>query len=225
MTADESIHTSESEEMYLITIARANEDGQDGPVPMTLVAEALGVSQVAANEMVKKLAARELVDYTPYKGVTLMPGGEAIAAGVLRRRRLWGVFLADHLGLSPEAADDAACEFEHVTPPEVEQRLASFLGEPAMGPQGRPIPAADAPGGTRPGAGRPLRDAEVGSTVSVVRVDGGGTVAAFLHDEGVMAGARIAVVGRADDGTTLLAVGDRHIEISGEIAAAVFYSS
>lgn len=223
MVADPSMHTSESEEMYLITIARAREDGHTGPLPMPSVADALGVSQVAANEMVKKLATRALVDYIPYKGVTLTDDGAAIAAGVLRRRRLWGVFLSEHLGLSPEEADDAACEFEHVTPPEVEQRLALFLGGPVVGPHGRPIPSADGPV-SGSGAGRQLIGAEVGSRVRVARIEGTGTVAAFLHDEGIMTGAQVAVVGRSDDGTTLLAVGERHVEISGDIAAAVYYA-
>jgi DtxR family Mn-dependent transcriptional regulator len=224
MVAEPSVHTSESEEMYLITIARALEDGHHGPVPMPTVATALGVSQVAANEMVKKLAARTLVDYIPYKGVTLTEDGAEIAAGVLRRRRLWGVFLSEHLGLSPQEADDAACEFEHVTPPEVEQRLATFLGQPSVGPRGRPIPTGD--GATDAAeTGRELAVAEVGATVRVARVVGSGTVAAFLHDEGILPGAQISVVGRSDDGTTLLAVDERHLEISGDIAAAVYYSS
>jgi len=53
-----TVATSESEEMYLITIARAGEDGWVGPVPIPQVADALGVTQVAANEMVKKLVGR-----------------------------------------------------------------------------------------------------------------------------------------------------------------------
>ena len=154
--------------MYLITIARAVEDGHAGPVPIPHVANALGVSQVAANEMVKKLSGRGLVEYVPYRGVTLTGDGDAIAQGVLRRRRLWGVFLTDHLGLSPAAADDAACEFEHVTPPDVELRLAAFLGEPMVGPKGRRIPRAR---NTEAG-GRSIADVEVGARCAVLRIDG-----------------------------------------------------
>ena len=119
--------TSESEEMYLITIAMAVEDGQQAPIPVPQLADALAVSRVSANEMVKKLDARGLIEYVPYKGAVLRPEGELIAKRILRRRRLWSVFLAEQLGLTPQAADAVACEFEHVTPADVAQRLSEFL--------------------------------------------------------------------------------------------------
>ena len=84
---------SESEEMYLITIARAVEDGHPEPVPVSLVARELDVSAVSANQMVRKLAGRNYVEYEPYQGVTLTEPGRAVAASILRRRRLWGVSL------------------------------------------------------------------------------------------------------------------------------------
>ena len=81
--------TTEAEQMYLITIAMAAEDGHDGPVPVPRLAESLEVSRVSANEMIKKLADRGFVAYTPYKGAELTEAGSAIARTVLRRRRLW----------------------------------------------------------------------------------------------------------------------------------------
>ncbi|MCP4226088.1 MAG: metal-dependent transcriptional regulator, partial [Actinomycetia bacterium] len=77
--ADGTASTSESEQMYLITIAMAAEEGHEGPVPVPRLAQALEVSRVSANEMVKKLAERGLVAYTPYKGADLTAEGAVIA--------------------------------------------------------------------------------------------------------------------------------------------------
>ena len=91
---------SEAEEMYLITVARAIEDGVGPPVPVSTIAGVLEVSSVSANQMIKKLGSAGLVSYVPYKGVTLTDTGDELANTVLRNRRLWGRFLADHLGLT-----------------------------------------------------------------------------------------------------------------------------
>jgi DtxR family Mn-dependent transcriptional regulator len=221
MTAEPPVHTSESEEMYLITVARAVEDGADGPVPIPQLAEALGVSQVAANEMVKKLDARGLLDYVPYRGATLTESGHTVAQGVLRRRRLWGVFLNEHLGLTADEADAVACEFEHVTPDEVESRLAAFLGDPSFGPQGRPIPAGIGASADRP-VGASLATLGVGMAASVDHVSGDASVRSFLAAEGVVPGVAIRIDGRGDDGTVLATVGEHFLELTEPVAAAVF---
>jgi DtxR family Mn-dependent transcriptional regulator len=132
--------TTEAEEMYLITVARAVEDGVEPPIPVATIASELDVSVVSANQMIRKLETTGFVDYLPYKGVALTETGRERANAVLRSRRLWAVFFTEHLGLSPESADEVACEMEHVTPEEVAGRLSQFLGEPSIGPGGKPIP-------------------------------------------------------------------------------------
>lgn len=126
--------TSPSEEMYLITVAMAEEDGRQGPLPLGALAEALSISPVSANQMVRRLADRGLVDYHPYHGVVLTAGGRAAARRVLRGRRLWAGFLVEHLGFATEEADALACEFEHVTPPLLADRLEAFMARPGHRP-------------------------------------------------------------------------------------------
>ena len=89
--------TSEAEQMYLITVAREDEQGHAGPVRIALIAESLGVSVPSANEMIRKLDTRGLLTYEPYRGVLLSRAGERIAGQVLRTRRLWATFLVEHL--------------------------------------------------------------------------------------------------------------------------------
>jgi len=213
--------TSESEEMFLITVARALEDGQPSPVPVPLVADNLSVSRVSANEMTKKLVGRGFIQYEPYRGVTLTVSGAAVANRVLRRRRLWALFLAEHLGLSPTAADAVACEFEHITPGEVATRLAGFLGNPAIDPEGRPIPAAGASSVASSPHDSPLAELGVGRRCTVIRVAGDSAIRSFLEDEGIVEGTVITLLATGSDHGCLVEASSRHIHLSAEVAANV----
>lgn len=208
--------TTESEEMYLITIARAVEDGIEPPVPVSEVARVLGVSGVSANQMVKKLESLNLLVYVPYKGVALTDEGQTLARAVLRNRRLWGLFLSDHLGLSPETADEVACEMEHITPDYVADRLSDFLGDPRFGPTGKPIPnrSDDAPVATVR-----LMDAPTAMPLTVHTV--GSPYDVFLESQGAGRGATISVLASADDGAVLIKSSTGTVQLSPDAAAAV----
>lgn len=210
-------HTSESEEMYLITVARAAEDGQAGLIPVAAIAKDLHVSVASANEMVRKLATRNLLTYEPYRGVELTPGGIAVADRVLRTRRLWATFLAEHLGLSPIEADDQACLLEHVTMPDATDRLSSFLGDPATGPLGRPIPHA---GAAPPVATIRATDLSIGERGEVVTIRGPKNAQAFLSTEGIAPGAQVSIEAVGEVGM-LLGIGSGTIHINRDLAAAI----
>lgn len=211
--------TTESEEMYLITVARATEDGADGPVPIAVVAKDLQVSVASANEMIRKLAGRGMLTYEPYHGVELTESGAAIARRVLRTRRLWATFLAGHLGFDPKDADDQACLFEHVTIPEATDRLAEFLGDPEVGPLGKPIPRRGS--GEAPPPTLELTDLPVGATGEVVSIDSSERAHHnFLAAEGVEPGARIKVIGSGDI-AVLIELGGRQVHLDSEIARSV----
>lgn len=212
--------TSESEEMYLITVARAVEDGHLGPVPVPVVAEALDHSRVSANEMAKKLVARGFLEYEPYKGVTLTPAGTAVANRILRRRRLWALFLAEHLGLTAAAADTVACEFEHVTPAAVADRLSDFLGDPTRDPEGKPIPPAGDSGPAAPPES-PLTELATGQKATVVRVVGSPATRSFLAEEGVGDGAEIRVAAIGSDRSYLVETPNGHVHLTAEVAETV----
>lgn len=216
---DRSHSTSESEEMYLITVAMAVEEGHEGPVPVPHLADSLSVTRVSANEMVKKLAARDLLEYIPYQGVVLTPEGATIANEVLRRRRLWALFLAEHLGLAPGEADDVACEFEHVTPGEVEERLAAFLGDPAVGPQGKPIPTGGVQAPTRRELA--LTDMTVGQEGRVVRNTADTAMRSFLDEEGLGEGALVRLLAIGEDRGCLVDTGHGHAHLAASVALQV----
>ncbi len=208
--------STESEEMYLITIARAVEDGIEPPIPVSEVARVLGVSGVSANQMVKKLESLDLLVYVPYKGVALTDTGQTLAMSVLRNRRLWGLFLSDHLGLSPETADEVACEMEHITPDYVADRLSDFLGDPRFDPRGKPIPARadDASVATMPLVDAPTATALVVHTVAA-------PYDVFLESQGAGRGSTISVLASADDGAVLIESPTSKVQLSPDVASAV----
>jgi DtxR family Mn-dependent transcriptional regulator len=215
MTAHDHI-TTEAEEMYLITIARAVEDGTEPPVAVSEIARVLGVSGVSANQMVKKLETLGLVDYTPYKGVALTDKGGALSRTVLRNRRLWGLFLSDHLGLTPERADEVACEMEHITPDFVADRLSEFLGNPPFGPTGKPIPGrsdSDVVATTR------LVDAPTGLALTVHSV--AAPFDAFLEAQGAGRGATVTVLATGADGSVMIESRSGTVHLGADAASAV----
>jgi DtxR family Mn-dependent transcriptional regulator len=203
---------SESEEMYLISIARLVEQGVKEPVPISLLAGELSVQPVSANQMVHKLAEEELVEYLPYKGVQLTARGQEIASKVLRDRRLWEVFLVEHLDLSPSDADALACRLEHITAEGVTGRLAKFLGQPAVSPQGLPIPEVD--GRAVVPALRPLSDLAVGECAEVMRIAGDQATQAFLISEGLRPGVTVKPLAIGGEGAMLLESDHRRLNLA-----------
>ena len=156
--------TTDSMEQYLQTICRLG--GEQSPVALSALADHLGISSVSANEMIKKLVARELVTYEPYKGVTLTAEGQTQALCVIRRHRLWERFLADVLGIPWDRVHEEACQLEHATSSLVEEKLAQFLQEPETCPHGHPVAGADC---CRE-EGLPLSDLEPGQRAVILRV-------------------------------------------------------
>jgi DtxR family transcriptional regulator, Mn-dependent transcriptional regulator len=114
----------------------------DGRVSVTALAREQKVSPASASAMVKKLAALELVEHAPYRGVRLTAAGEKVAVEVIRHHRLLELYLADTLGLHVDAVHDEADRLEHVLSDELEAKIDSALGYPTHDPHGDPIPNA-----------------------------------------------------------------------------------
>lgn len=212
---------SESVEMYLLRIALLQDE--DRPVPISALAEELAVSPVSANQMCRKLEERGMVHYEPYKGVTLTLHGEAVAMRVLRRRRLWEVFLAERLGLEPGQAEEIACRFEHVTPDGLAERLASFLGNPTLSPQQEPIPPSIGAAVRRPRL--VLSALPIGQQGQVCQVAADEPVRDFLRAHGVAPGAAIRVLASAGDGGLLIEAVNGTLTLAADIVRLVEVST
>ena len=208
---------SESTEMYL----KAMSELGDRDVAIARVAERLNVTNVSANEMMRRLSDQGLVTHTPYKGVTLTKKGREVASNVIRRQRLWEVFLYKHLNIEWSKVYELACSLEHATAPEVTEALAGFLGNPKVCPRGNPIP--DENGSFVPLDGVALSEVEVGKTVTVLAVNATATdLLKYLQDKNILPGQKIKVVEAAPlDGPLTVFVGGKEAALGLSLAGFV----
>ena len=93
--------------------------------------------------MLKKLAEKQLIDYRKYKGVTLTDKGRFTAVDIIRKHRLWEVFLVNKLNFSWDEVHDVAEQLEHIKSPKLINELDAFLDFPTQDPHGDPIPDKD----------------------------------------------------------------------------------
>ena len=207
---------SESMQMYLVTIARERTDNQ--PLPLSRLAEALRISPVSVNEMCRKLQEYELVTYRPYVGVSLTAEGEQRANYVLRRHRLWEVFLVSNLGFSYQEAHEAACELEHSTPDKVADRLDMYLDYPSTNPEGAVIPRSDSGQPARPLI--PLTKMTAGQSGHIVNCQADDSTRRFLNEQGLRAGAQITVVAATEE-SLLIQIGDKRIALTRMLGEAM----
>jgi DtxR family transcriptional regulator, Mn-dependent transcriptional regulator len=209
---------SESEEMYLATIAKLKESGGPGPVPITLLASEMDILPVSANQMVRKLEELGLVLYTPYQGVELTAAGGREARRILRGRRLWEVFLVERLQYEITAAAPLACRLEHYLPPEAAERLAGFLGNPLESPDGRSIPGTNDPALVL--TGLPLSQLEANTSGLVIDLPDDPATRGFLLSHGIQIGVPVTVLAHSR-GEILAAGSEGSIRLSEALARMI----
>lgn len=182
-------------EDYLKGIYTLRRDGDDSRASTSAIAERMNVSAASATNMMQKLAELKLVDYVPYKGVSLTPAGEKIALEVIRHHRLIELYLAEALGYSWDEVHDEAERLEHVISEELEDRIDAMLGYPTIDPHGDPIPPKSG-GQPRDEEHRPLSETTEGETVIVRRVhDRDRDVLRDLASLSLVPGTQIKVIG------------------------------
>lgn len=115
----------------------------DADTRLGTLAGILNISNAASTDMARKLAAKNLVNYTKYKPLTLTESGKRLALKVLRKHRLWEAFLHQTLNLSLHEIHQEAENLEHLTSDFLADRIEEHLGYPDVDPHGDPIPATD----------------------------------------------------------------------------------
>ncbi len=156
-----------TEENYLKTIYYL-ETRKEGEVTTNALAEMTATKAASVTDMLRKLADKQLIHYRKYQGVRLTEEGVRLALKIIRRHRLWEVFLVEKLGFGWDQVHDMAEELEHVRSDELVERLDQFLSHPRFDPHGDPIPT---PTGTMPSTEyQKLSDIAPGSSVCIMGV-------------------------------------------------------
>jgi len=128
-----------TEENYLKSIYHLSEDGSR-EVSTNAIADDLNTKAASVTDMIKKLASKEVIIYKKYKGVNISSTGKIAALQVIRKHRLWEVFLVEKMKFSWDEVHEVAEQLEHIKSPLLIQRLDEFLGYPKNDPHGDPIP-------------------------------------------------------------------------------------
>lgn len=134
--------TSFAEENYLKVIYRLSES-TDVDISTNAIAEMTQTKAASVTDMLRKLSEKGWVNYQKYQGVRLTAAGEKIALGIVRKHRLWEVFLVDKMGFSWDEVHEIAEQLEHIESDALIEKLDAFLGFPSVDPHGDPIPSKD----------------------------------------------------------------------------------
>lgn len=130
---------SQTEENYLkaiYSLAYANSN----KVSTTLISEELNTKASSVTDMIQKLADKNLVHYKKYQGVSLTEVGRKIAVEIVRKHRLWEVFLVNKLNYTWDEVHEIAEQLEHIKSETLIDKLEAFLEFPTHDPHGDPIP-------------------------------------------------------------------------------------
>jgi DtxR family Mn-dependent transcriptional regulator len=198
---------------------------EESPVKTSRLAGELGVSPAAVTEMVKRLEGQQLVSYRRYRGVELTALGRRRALAVLRRHRLWELFLYKVLELPWSEVHEHAHRLEHATDERLADALDEFLGHPRVDPHGAPIP--DARGVVAAEEGVRLTELAPGCEVTLLRcVDETPELLEYLGSLGLVPGTRVVVGATAPFGGPLtIEVGTRSIQLGQEAARTLLVTA
>ena len=134
--------TTLTEENYLKAIFHLSQKSE-AEVSTNAIAEQIDAKASSVTDMLKKLAEKNLITYIKYKGVKLTENGRLTAVDIVRKHRLWEVFLVNKLNFSWDEVHDIAEQLEHIKSSELINQLDAFLDFPTHDPHGDPIPNKD----------------------------------------------------------------------------------
>lgn len=148
------------------------------------ISTALEISPPSVSEMIKKLVVIGQLEYVPYKGSKLTELGIKMATQMIRRHRLWEVFLLKHLGYRWEQVHVEAEKLEHAMSDLFEERFYEYLGGPKYCPHGSPIPNLE--GTIVEATLMRLSEVKVGDKIIIQKVADKIELLQYLNDIGLM---------------------------------------
>ena len=205
-----------AEENYLKSIYHLSQGTEN--VSTNQLAALLNTKASSVTDMLKKLADKALINYTPYQGVSLTPDGEKIAVHIIRKHRLWEYFLVEKLNFKWDEVHEMAEELEHISSRELIDRLDKFMGYPRQDPHGDPIP--DSNGRFKLNELKPISAAGVDDTgiISGVR-DHSAPFLQYLEKQELTIGKSVKILELIEfDHSIILLMEDKKIHISREVA-------
>ncbi|MGK7395870.1 MAG: metal-dependent transcriptional regulator [Candidatus Cyclobacteriaceae bacterium M3_2C_046] len=215
---------SYAEENYLKAIYRLSEGGQKN-VSTNSIAEVLQTKPASVSDMIGKLAHKKVINYIKYQGVDLSDLGKKEALRIIRKHRLWEVFLVEKLKFNWDEVHDVAEQLEHIRSTLLIRRLDEFLGYPQYDPHGDPIP--DESGEFKEKPQIPLQDFVENSGGIIVAVNDTRSVfLQYLDKIGAYIGAKVKVISKEEfDGSMQILIDNKKtVFISSEVSENILLS-
>lgn len=209
--------TSFTEENYLKAIYHLSKD-ENGTVSTNALSESLNTKAASVTDMLKKLAEKALINYEKYQGVTLTSAGKEKAIHIIRKHRLWEVFLVNKLNFKWDEVHDLAEELEHIHSEKLINQLEEFLDFPETDPHGDPIP--DKKGVLKSQELIPISKMNMGEfgKISGVR-EHSKDFLQYLEKTGLILGENIKIIDKINfDGAVIIAFANKEQTISRDVA-------
>lgn len=172
-----------AEEDYIKTIYELTIEKKQPLIKTNELSDRFGYTDQSVNEMVKRLEAKHLVTFIPYKGLSLTSKGKQIAIRMIRSHRIWEVFLTEKLGFSWETVHEDAEMLEHATSERLVEKLYEYLDRPKYCQHGNPIP--DFKGRMESSATHALLDTQISNSFKITRVLDSKELLIFLNEKNI----------------------------------------
>ncbi len=184
----------------------------------TEIAKTLDVKPATANNMIKKLSDKKLIDYQKYGKIQLTNEGKKMALQILRKHRLWETFLYEKLEFDWDEVHEVAEQLEHIYSEKLVDRLDKFLGFPKVDPHGDPIP--DSKGKMKPVSRNTLSQIKAGHACKMVAVkDDSAAFLQYVVKIGLSLNTEIKVIGKqAFDATIEIEINGKKKRVSEKFA-------
>ena len=201
-----AMQLSFTEENYLKAIYTLSERNQSFETSTNKIAERINTKPPTVTDMLRKLTEKKLVTYEKYKKVRLTKAGKQVAILIIRKHRLWEVFLQDKLQFAWDEVHEVAEQLEHIHSEKLITRLEKYLGFPKYDPHGDPIPSAN--GELSKIQRTTLSEIEEGKSCQVVGVKESSTLfLQYLEQKNVGIGTKIKVIEKiAYDGSLMISL-------------------
>jgi len=212
---------SQTEENYLKAIYSI-ELHTGKSVSTNNIAEELDTKASSVTDMIKKLSEKKLVNYKKYQGTNLTSEGKQIAVKIVRKHRLWEVFLVNNLNYAWDEVHDLAEQLEHIKSDTLINKLEEFLEFPTHDPHGDPIP--DKEGNIEHHKNVMLSSIEENNTCKVLGVkDSSSAFLKFLDSKKITLGSSIKVISKEEfDNSITIEINNELFSISHIISKNLF---
>lgn len=210
-----------SEENYIKAIFHLASTGIE-VISTNALAEKMETKPSSVTDMMRRLSKKGLVHYKKYQGVSLTTLGTKTALSIIRKHRLWEVFLVEKLGFTWDEVHEIAEQLEHIKSEKLIDKLDELLDFPKFDPHGDPIPGKN--GEFLEHDNQLLSQLPKGSVALCVGVkDSSAVFLRFLDKNSIALGNKMKILEKEEfDNSLRILLGERELQISQQIASNLY---